>query len=474
MSVQKRWTAAPVAVIGLLLIGFAGARGAVLPDDGVLPVLSIALNDYGSDFDGQWQGITVASDGNCYFASSTHSNRHGAGFFRFDPVRRKLTVLAKDMTLVCGEDPRTGRQGKIHSPIVEHDGWLYFATHLANYWPAAEEAFPGAHVLGYELKTGKFRDFGVLKKRFSIYSFVNVDPVRKCLYVISTPFAEADIKADGCRVFRIDIATGRKTDLGLAKAGKHGSFWSFVDRRGDCWFTFWRDNDGDLYRVGGETGRIERFPGALPRAEFAFGGGVSPVQEDRGWTWAAALPGRAKCLFTMGSHGGGDERLWVFDPTADIASGAAFRPVREIGPVFLSLALGGDRVYFVQRRDPLSHRGWSGELHRDDPLEVLNKREDFHLKSVSLDPQAKVPLTDHGRIVDGDGRTPRSIDSLAADEKGRAYLVGDWHILPGDKGTMQIEWQTDDRKFNKVQRGQFFAFADVSEKPPRPPRRPGP
>ena len=467
MSGRKRWPAARVVIIWLLLMGCAGVRGADPRDGGTPPVLSIALNDYGSDFDGQWQGITVASDGCCYFASSTHSDRHGAGFFRFDPVRGKLTVLARDMTLVCGEDLRASRQGKIHSPIVEHDGWLYFATHLANYWPEAEEAFPGAHVLGYELKTGTFRDFGVLKKRFSVYSFVNVDPVRKCLYVISTPFAEADVKADGCRVFRIDIATGRKTDLGLAKAGKHGAFWSFVDRQGDCWFTFWRDNDGDLYRVRGGTGRIERFAGVLPPAEFAFGGGASPVQEDRGWTWVAALPGRHKCLFTMGSHGGGDERLWVFDPSADVGSGAAFQPLREIGPVFLSQALAGDRVYFVQRRDPVSNRGWSGELHRDDPLEVLNRREDFHLRSAPLDPEA--PIADHGRIVDGDGRTPRSIDSLAADEKGRVYLVGDWHILPGDKGTMQIEWQTRDRKFKKVQRGQFFAFADVSEKSAGPP-----
>jgi hypothetical protein len=435
------------------------------PAAATLTVHSIALNDYGSDFDGQWQGIAVASDGRCYFASSTHSSRHGAGFFRFDPVKKKLDVLARDMTLVCGEDLKVGRQGKIHSPIVEHDGWLYFSTHLANYWPEAERTFPGAHVLGYELGTGRFRDFGVLKKGFSIYSFINVDPVRRCLYVISTPFSESDIRTDGCRVFRIDIGTGRKTDLGLAKAGKHASFWSFVDNRGDCWFTFWRDNDGDLYCVRAGTGGIEKFPGVLPRAEFALRGGVSINQRDRGWTWAATLPGREKCLFTMGSHDGGDERLWVFDPSGDITSGAAFRAIHEIGPVFLALALAGDRVYFVQRQDPVSNRGWSGELHRDDPVEVLNKQENFCLRSVAIDPRAENPITDYGKIVDRDGRTPRSIDSLAADEQGRVYLVGDWHILPKDRGTLQIEWQTQGRKFNKVKRGQFFAFADVSKKP---------
>ncbi|OGD18852.1 MAG: hypothetical protein A2W03_04205 [Candidatus Aminicenantes bacterium RBG_16_63_16] len=464
MPFKRFCPGASVVSLCLILTGFSIGAQSPSSEPTILRVYSIALNEYGSDFDGQWQGITVASDGNCYFGASTHSNRHGAGFFRFDPVRKKLTVLARDMTLVCGEDLRTGRQGKIHSPIVEHEGWLYFATHLANYWPEAEEAYPGAHVLGLELKTGKFRDFGVLKKGYSIYSFVNVDPVGNCLYAVSTPFAEADIKNDGCRIFRIDIATGRKTDLGLAKRGKHGAFWSFINSQGDCWFTFWRDNDGDLYCARGRTGRIEKFPGVLPRAEYAFAGGVSPNQGDRGWTWVAALPGQEKCLFTMSSHGGGDERLWLFDPAKDIGSGAAFRALREVGPVFLALSLAGDRVYFVQREDPVSNRGWSGEMHRDDPVELLNKQENFHVRSVAIDAAAKDPLLDHGRIIDQDGRTPRSIDSLAADEKGRVYMVGDWHILPTDKGTLQIEWENPDRNFMKVRRGQFFAFADVSGK----------
>ena len=89
--------------------------------------------------------------------------------------------------------------------------------------------------------------------------------------------------------------------------------------------------------------------------------------------------------------------------------------------------------------------------------------EHFHLRSVLIDPKAKNPIQDYGRIVDRDGRTPRSIDALAADGKGHVYMVGDWHLLPQDKGTMQIEWQTEQRQFKKVQRGQFFAFADVSK-----------
>ena len=102
--------------------------------DGVCSVYSVSMNKICKEWDGQWQGITVASDGNCYFSSSTHSKSHGAGFHKFDPVTNQHTVLAEDMTIVCGEGSTLSQQGKIHSPVVESDGWLYFTTHLSNYW----------------------------------------------------------------------------------------------------------------------------------------------------------------------------------------------------------------------------------------------------------------------------------------------------------------------------------------------------
>ncbi len=50
-----------------------------------LRVRSYPLNPYNSDLDGQWQASIAASDGYCYFASSTHSARKGAAFFKYDP-----------------------------------------------------------------------------------------------------------------------------------------------------------------------------------------------------------------------------------------------------------------------------------------------------------------------------------------------------------------------------------------------------
>jgi hypothetical protein len=85
------------------------------------------------------------------------------------------------------------------------------------------------------------------------------------------------------------------------------------------------------------------------------------------------------------------------------------------------------------------------------------------LKSISLEPKAHGAVIDHGELVDQDGRTPRHIDSLAADQEGHVYMVGSWHLLPGEPGTLQIAWDQPTREFHPVPRGQYFACADVSE-----------
>jgi sugar lactone lactonase YvrE len=433
----------------------------------------VSLNKIEPEYDGQWQGIMAASDGACYFGSSTHSYRHGAGFFRFDPVSKQLTVLAEDMTVVCGEDlTRTPPQGKIHSPIVESDGWLYFTTHLSNYWEEAKNAFTGAHVIGYEMATGRFRDFGIVRPRYTVYSAINVDPIGKKLYVFSVPFASEDVKSGGCHLYKVDVPTGEKQDLGrVVQKGQGASFWFFVDQKGDCWFTIWRKHgiypeggQGNLYRVLADTGKIERYDNVLPDCRLAPNGEPVPEDQliDRSWTWAEALPGRARCLFTMGRLAGEDERLWIFDPSKNIEAGEAFQPVGFVGPTFLPVALGKDRVFYIQRGDLVSERGWSAEGERDkDPATA--PPEDLHLKSISLDPKAHGAVIDHGEIVDQDGRTPRHIDSLAADQEGRVYMVGSWHILSGEQGTRQMVWDKPTREFHAMKRGQYFACADVSQ-----------
>src|SRR5262249_58628809 len=120
------------------------------------------------------------------FASSWHSAHHGASFFKYDTRTGQVIELVHEITDVCGEDVRTNPQGKIHSDIVEANGWLYMATHFASSQPRAWSTWTGSHALGYELATGKWRDYGVILAGYTAYSAVGVDPARNYLYVFLT------------------------------------------------------------------------------------------------------------------------------------------------------------------------------------------------------------------------------------------------------------------------------------------------
>jgi hypothetical protein len=408
-------------------------------------VHSFALNPYVRVLDGQWEGATVASDGNCYFASSTHAHNHGAAFFRYDPRAKTLTLLCEDITRVCGEDPtRTPPQGKIHSDIVEVNGSLYFATHLANYWPAAEAAYTGAHVIGYELASGRFRDYGIVRPNYSVYSGLAVDRRHNRLYVYVTPFSKAEKESGGSHLYRIDLTSGVKEDLGLLKRGGHASSYLFVDRRGDCWFaleTGRNDLDsGTLFCARAATGEVKRWPDALPPRYSMVSDTIAPEQQNRRWRWVQPLPDGDRCVFTMVDDG----RLWTFD-SRKIGTPEAFQPVKHIGSTYLGLTLGKDQVFYIQRanRQP----GPTGE--------------DLHLLSITLDPARGNPIVDHGLIVDQDGRRPWRVPSLATNGQGFVFLVGDWRLLPGDKSTLRHNLHDGEHQYDEVPSGQFFAVADV-------------
>lgn len=452
-------------------------------------VNSIALNKIVKFFDGQWQGMTTASDGACYFGASTHSPTHGSSFFKFNPATKKLTTLAEDMTKICGEDLiKTPPQGKIHSPIVECDGWLYFTTHLSNYWEEAINKYTGAHVIGYELSTGKFRDFGIVRERFTIYSAINVDKINKKIYVFVVPFDKYNRENDGSHLYQIDIKTGEKVDLGLVPPeGRGACFWFFIDNRGDCWFTLWKKfhfslsfDNGDLYHFNSKTKEINCHKNVLPIGKLAPDGAPAAEQlkTERSWTWAASLPGAKKCLFSMGWFGGGDERLWIFDPAKNIENGEAFHPVAYIGTTFLSVAYSNNRVYFIQYKNLSDARNYFPEFIREKKPEDIHFNDELHLRSVSSEPTADSHIIDHGKIVDQKGRRVSMIESLAADDQGNIFMIGSWYSLSSDEASYQYIWQglKDDfadicdtyeeaqvYKHMVMHRGQFFSFVNVSE-----------
>lgn len=438
-------------------------------------VYSISMNKICKEWDGQWQGMAVASDGNCYFGSSTHAKSHGAGFHKFDPRTYRHTMIVEDMTYQCGEQDLPFQQGKIHSPIVECDGWLYFCTHLSNYWKEGIEAYPGAHVFGYEMATGNFRDYGIVKERYSIYSAIAVDPVLKKLYVFSVPFVPELYKSDGCHLMSIDMVTGEKKDCGKVVDGRLGaSFWFFVDKDSNVWFTLWKrnyvyENDfGNLYCYNPSADSIKVYDNVLPKGQQIDETPVSEARnEQRAWTWLSPFPGRDKCYFIQGTLGGGDERLWIFDPSKDIVSGEAFEPVAYIGSSYFETAVGGDRLYFCQYEDLEDARTIFSEDEREiDPDSPAYVDRKIHLRSISLtEGGLHREIKDHGALIDQDGRQALMIMSMAADADGHVFVYGSWRPKSFKEATLQyllFEYPNGDL-YRLLKRGEFFAVINTKE-----------
>jgi hypothetical protein len=407
------------------------------------PVQSFPLNVYKSVLDGQWQGIRYASDGNVYFGSSTHSAHHGAAFFKFDPRTNQITMLAEDLTTICGEDPATNPQGKLHSDIVEANGWLYMSMHFSSELPGAYEHWTGSHVIGYQLATGAFHDFGVIHPNYTSYSAIGVDPARNYLYV----FVTGEDAGDVSYLYRIDTVTGMKTNLGQVGGAWNASFWTFVDRRGDVWFSVGGQN-GALRRVRGATGQIDVFPNALPPMyRWDSEQLVSTAEQAGRWImWMQPLDGD-RALFTLGWNGG---MLYMFDASKPIGSGLEFQAIKHIGYSDLGLAIGGSRLFYYQR----ANRGFGQQ-----------EATDFHLLSVTLDPASGYPISDHGLLRDQDGRVAWRLPGMMTDGGHRLFMIGDWWTLPGDLGTLRYTYNNGVETYRQLPRGEFFAFADVDNDP---------
>jgi hypothetical protein len=440
---------------------------------------SIALNKVSPYYEGQWQGIGMASDGACYFGSSCHSLNHGGGLFRFDPSNRQFDVLSEDLSNLVNTDfSKNTPQGKVHCPIIEFDGSIYLTTHLAAYWDDVLDKYEGSHLLSYKLATKKWRDFGVIKPRWSTYSAIEVDSVRGKVYAMECPFSPKDT-IEKLHLYQIDIKSGEKRDLGQVPGD--ATFWFYLDNTGKLWFTS-RYYQNRLYCYNPETDKIKVYEDAFPPAKYAPDG--KPYETDikiegkicdkgyslgqQSWTWVRAIDGGKRCLYTFGDDGGADERLWVFDPSKDIASKEAFTPICYIGNTFLSVALANNRVFYVQMFDNVASRGYDCEFNRDIPADQNGYQpHNLRLRSVALDPKDPRQFIDHGRIIDQDGRTPAHIASLAADSKGNIFMNGSWLTKPGDIPSIRYMHNQSAIKKGKVfetlKRGEFFAYVNVTK-----------
>ena len=81
--------------------------------------------------------------------------------------------------------------------------------------------------------------------------------------------------------------------------------------------------------------------------------------------------------------------------------------------------------------------------------------------SVSLDPATGYAITDHGLLVDQDGRRVWRAPGMMSDGQNKVFIIGDWWTIPGDVGTFRYNYNGGAEIYEPLPRGQFFVVVDV-------------
>ena len=378
----------------------------------------------------------TGSDGKIYYVLSSESIDVGARMFCFDP-RTKMIRPVGDLTEACGEKGlRAIPQGKSHVNFMEANGKLYFSTHVGVYSivdgmekmgipPAGYKAYPGGHLLSYELKSGKFEDFGIVPDREGVLT-TSMDTRRGRIFGITWPSG---------MFFRYDLATKSWKNFGKTCAeGENG--------KGEAYRTVCRSiavdlNDGSAYLTTSE-GTILRYQAAtdsvvpvagedMKKDYFGLYDPISPGH--MGYNWRQTF-WRAADKMIYGVHGNSGY-LFRFDPAGsriEVLDRITSEPSKRTGMFdqfsygYLGFAPTWDRntVCYLTGA-PIYADGKRIAGKSSTAMGEAKGLEDLHLITWHI-PTGK--YTDHGAIFYENGERPLYVNSIAVGKDGTVYSLG--------------------------------------------------
>ena len=382
-----------------------------------------------------YNGMGTGSDGKIYYVLSTQSPEVGARMFCLDPVTKQIRTVG-ELTEVCGEKGlKSIPQGKSHVNFAEHQGKLYFATHVGYYTmvdgmervpvpPAGCKAYPGGHVLSYDVASGKFEDFGRVPSGEGIITFA-MDTLRQRSYVLTWPAS---------RFFRFDLARREWKDLGMPiRPGEEGEGKSchaicrsivVAPEDGSAYFTI---STGDILRYRYDRDAVETVAGEDLRKDY-FGQYDPHASGHMGYNWRQAFwhPGE-RCIY--GVHGNSGY-LFRFDPRAprvEVLDRITSLPSRRSGMYdqfsygYLGFALGPDhRTLYYLTGGPVYVAGKRLSGKKTSVSGEAKGLEDLHLVTYDL---AAERCRDHGAVFFPDGQRPTYVNSIAVGKDGAVYSL---------------------------------------------------
>lgn len=374
--------------------------------------------------DCNYHSIKPASNGLIYFTIGTHHPLESARLYAFDPSTEAISEWAR-LDEALGEDPtKLVPHGKIHTPLIEDEGYLYFTTHTSVYDGSlpdlvpddGREPYPGGHFARLHMETGAVESLARIPLPNEGLITFEMDTTRDRLYALTWPSGI---------LFTYELETDLLQQFGATQSrgewGQLGEDWQFICRR------LALDPDGHLYGST-DTGRIWRFNDDNQRPLTLLEGLsldlVPPVQEAgfvisdephyfwRNWRTILWNPDTGSF---WGLHGG-STHLFEFDPAknklrsiADLRVEGLPKDRRNPMRTQLGFTLGPNNTLYYLAHGPA--------LERPDRR---SPKANVYLLTHDIDSGI---TTNHGPLVGSGDRRVFFTESIAMDDRGDLYSV---------------------------------------------------
>jgi len=424
--------------LGLATPVYSPAQPLVIPDGHAYTGKKITAKTYNSGFalgHDSYNAMGTASDGRIFYCLSSENIDQGAKMFCLDPKTQKVTEVG-DLTEACGEKgSKAIPQGKSHVNFAEMNGKLYFGTHVGVYSivegketmgipPAGYKPYPGGHLLSYDLKSGKFEDFGIAPGREGVLTF-KMDTKRGRIFGLTWPsgiFFRYDLTTRNLKSFGKQCADG-EDGVGPTYRTVCRSIAVDLDN-GSAYFT---TSEGTILRYNAATDTVVPVEGEdMKKDYFGLYDPTSPGH--MGYNWRSTF-WRAKDKMIYGVHGNSGY-LFRFDPRApriEVLDRITSEPSKRCGMFdqfsygYLGFGLGPDgKTIHYLTGGPIYVDGKRLAGKAKTAMGEAKGQEDLHLVTYDIE---KLKYTDNGAVFYENGQRPLYVNAITVGKDGVVYTL---------------------------------------------------
>ena len=383
-----------------------------------------------------YNAISAASDGKIYYVLSSAKHDIGGQFYVYDPATDQIQFIA-DLSETLGEkEKKYIAQGKSHVEFYEHDGKLYFATHVGYYEmidgseqlpknaPEGFQMYPGGHFVSYDMKSGKVESLALAPHGEGILT-MTIDRQRGCLYGITWPKGY---------LLHYDLNTKQLKEVGLVNEQGEGGVTG-KDYRVICRSMFVDPRDGNVYYSTAEGDIFLYHPGLDHPEKLSdvdlridyFGCYDYTGAGSMGYNWRKIFWYEPENV-AYGVHGNSGY-LFRFDPKAkkiELVERIVSEPSKKSGMYdqfsygYLGFMLGKNQTVYYLTGGPIYKDGKRVKGVDKIAMGAARGLENLHLVTYHI-PQNE--YKDHGAIFYEDGELPTYVNSIAQDRDGNIYTL---------------------------------------------------